>query len=329
MIEQVDWISDIATNYSMTYISLSLNADRKGLSLYSLDFLTRLLEKYSPHMINLCDLQGSIQDIIESASHTFNQLDTLRIPISLGLKMTRFFDNITESNVTQLFDYVKNSPWMRMLSMEFLNSASTSMYKRQDVSNESFIVPLIYFNQLNGIPIQNKTVILNERQEPVITLPVPSTTRPEPTTKPTYVPSTLWQTNLFLPYFDMSDFPPPNLVQLAYESTVKHFILSFVSANEANEPSWNGKVSMENNFYVSEVKSLRNIQGDIAISFGGPNLIELASVVQNPNELAMKYESVIKRYNVTWLDFYLSSDNMDGMNERNQAINVLKSRNVG
>ncbi len=78
-----------------------------------------------------------------------------------------------------------------------------------------------------------------------------------------------WSAKTFAPYVDVANWPTLDVSVAAKATGVRHFTLAFIVANQKNEPAWAGIIPLSDNFYASQIASLRALGGDVIISFGG------------------------------------------------------------
>jgi hypothetical protein len=78
-----------------------------------------------------------------------------------------------------------------------------------------------------------------------------------------------WSAKTFAPYVDVSSWPTLDVSVVAKATGVKHYTLAFIVADQKNQPAWAGVIPLSNNFYASQIASLRALGGDVIISFGG------------------------------------------------------------
>jgi chitinase len=114
-------------------------------------------------------------------------------------------------------------------------------------------------------------------------------------------------TAAFAPYVDVTatpTYPFENTVNADPTSVVLAFIVS--AKSKPCEPSWGGAYTMADAGDQLEldrrVARLRQLDGQVTISFGGAANSELAIGCKNPADLAAAYQSVIDRYQATEID---------------------------
>ena len=113
--------------------------------------------------------------------------------------------------------------------------------------------------------------------------------------------------SLFAPYVDVTATP-----QYAFEdatgSTPHSAILSFVvsSLTEPCTPSWGGAYSLadaaDGLSLDRRVARLRQLGGEVTVSFGGAANSELSIGCTDPTQLTAAYQSVVDRYSLTSID---------------------------
>ncbi len=143
----------------------------------------------------------------------------------------------------------------------------------------------------------------------------------------------VWPAHFFSPYVDATNWPIFNFLQAAQTQGVKFFNLAFVVAGPNDEPAWGGYQSYDvvNSSYSTDLKteigSLRQIGGDVMVSFGGAANQELAEVITNVSALKAAYQTVIGTYNLTHIDFDIEGAAVAdhaAIDRRSQAIAGLQ-----
>ncbi|KAJ3252006.1 hypothetical protein HK103_001881 [Boothiomyces macroporosus] len=174
-----------------------------------------------------------------------------------------------------------------------------------------------------------------------------STTKVTSTTTPASATTTKVTTSSASPtstHFPMH--PPPARVFAPYLDVTKStisvsdmqnartnwVILSFIVAGSNNQPTWASQYDITSSFYMDAINSIRANGNDIAIAFGGYDFQELALVITDVKQLQAAYQSVIDRYQVSWIDFDIESTSIydTAANDRRaQAIAGLQQANPG
>jgi chitinase len=122
----------------------------------------------------------------------------------------------------------------------------------------------------------------------------------------------------------------------------KFFTLAFIIARQdgsgkdvtyRKEPSWDGRIAIEDNLYHDQIDAIRKRGGDVIMSFGGEAGKELANVIDDPAQLEAAYQKVIDQYKFTWLDFDVEGNNLDkgkaDSERRNTILASLQKKNPG
>jgi len=112
----------------------------------------------------------------------------------------------------------------------------------------------------------------------------------------------------------------------------KFYTLAFIISDPSNNPAWDGRTAMAENFYTNQIAAIRQRGGDVIISFGGEGGQEIALVETNAAALQKKYQSVVDRYHFTWLDFDIEGkalENTAANERRNTALAGLQAQNPG
>ena len=132
-----------------------------------------------------------------------------------------------------------------------------------------------------------------------------------------------WQDNRFIgnsnpwfaPYVDVTATPYYDFEKLG-TTPAKNVVLSFIvsSAEDACIPSWGKAYSLDKaNTQLDldrRIARLRQLGGDIAVSFGGLLNDELATNCTDSQKLSAAYKSVIEKYSVYTLDFDLEGNGL-------------------
>lgn len=84
-----------------------------------------------------------------------------------------------------------------------------------------------------------------------------------------------WPLKKFAPYVDILQWPTPDIAKIAEQIGHKRFTLAFVVSGSDSQPSWGGVIPMSENFYASQISALRKIGGDVVVSFGGANGMDI------------------------------------------------------
>jgi hypothetical protein len=112
----------------------------------------------------------------------------------------------------------------------------------------------------------------------------------------------------------------------------KFYTIAFIIVDDRGNPAWDGRFPLSSNLYRDQISEIRKRGGDVIVSFGGEGGSEVALVEPDTHALEAKYESVIERYALTWLDFDIEGDGLGktGVNRRrNTVLARLQARHPG
>ena len=137
----------------------------------------------------------------------------------------------------------------------------------------------------------------------------------------------------FSPYADLSLYPLFNLGSAASTEGTKYFNLAFITEGGGGcTPEWAGVTPITDSSISSDIAGLRAAGGDVRVSFGGEAGTELASECSSASALAAAYQSVVKQYSLTEIDFDIEGAaiaDTTAINMRNQAIAILEGEDPG
>jgi hypothetical protein len=105
------------------------------------------------------------------------------------------------------------------------------------------------------------------------------------------------------PYIDIT-FSTPTLADVARATGQKFFTLAFVLGDSTGcNPSWGGTTPLGDARIAGEIRDLRALGGDVAVSFGGAQAPYLQAVCGTVASQATAYERVVDLLGITHLDF--------------------------
>ncbi len=142
-----------------------------------------------------------------------------------------------------------------------------------------------------------------------------------------------WPVHVFAPYVDMTLYPTYNLVTAMQSAGLKYFTLAFITADSNDEPAWGGYTAYEVNggsfdqSIRTEINDVRQLRGDVSVSFGGEDGSELAQVITSVSALTSAYQQVINAYGLTHIDFDIEGAavaDTASIDRRSQAIAALE-----
>lgn len=151
-----------------------------------------------------------------------------------------------------------------------------------------------------------------------------------------------WPARVFAPYMYIGTGDDFKLTDCDDACGVKYYTLAFIIAKQegrgrnstyTNQPSWDGRIPIEQNLYHDQIDAIRKRGGDVIMSFGGEAGKEMANVIDNPVALEAAYRKVVDQYKFTWLDFDIEGNNLDkgkvASEHRNTALANLQKKNPG
>ncbi|MDN3353411.1 chitinase [Actinomadura sp. DC4] len=131
------------------------------------------------------------------------------------------------------------------------------------------------------------------------------------------------------PYFMPLDNDPQPISDIT-GSGLRQLVLAFVLAPNGGgcTPTWDGSAPVAGDTTVAaDVGALRSAGGDVAVSFGGYNGVELGAACPDASSLARAYQQVIDKYALTHIDLDIEGDDLgdaSGAAKRFQAVRILK-----
>jgi hypothetical protein len=145
----------------------------------------------------------------------------------------------------------------------------------------------------------------------------------------------VWPEHYYAPYVYMARYPVIQLAQVAEETGIRFFTLAFVLGRDSCNATWSGITRLDGsshiyNFMQRDLPALREMGGDIMVSFGGAGGTELAQACSDAETLAAEYQRVIDIYGVTHLDFDIEGDDIyeaETIDKRSEAVALLEANN--
>ncbi|HWD93649.1 MAG TPA: hypothetical protein VG938_15005 [Verrucomicrobiae bacterium] len=151
-----------------------------------------------------------------------------------------------------------------------------------------------------------------------------------------------WPARVFAPYMYIGADDDFKLTDCDDACGLKYYTLAFIIARQDHygkdakyfqEPSWDGRIPMDQNLYHEQIDAIRKRGGDVIMSFGGEAGKELANLIEDPAALEAAYQKVIDQYKFTWLDFDVEGNNLDkgrrDSERRNAVLASLQRKNPG
>jgi chitinase len=131
-------------------------------------------------------------------------------------------------------------------------------------------------------------------------------------------------------YYMPLDNDPQPIADVTAGSRLRQLVLAFVLAPDGGgcTPTWDGSQPVSADTTVAaDVNALRAAGGDVAVSFGGYNGVELGAACTSADALAAAYQQVIDKYALTHIDLDIEGDDLGdaaGETRRFQAVRILK-----
>ena len=149
-----------------------------------------------------------------------------------------------------------------------------------------------------------------------------------PTPGPTALPGSGLPGRVAAVYADISF----TSIQTAYQATgAKYYAIAFVLANAgACVPAWDGTHPMSENYYASQINTVRAGGGDVMAVFGGASGSDLATTCTTVSSLQAALQSVVNQYHLKWIDLNIEGGlvaDTASVDRRNKAIAALQAAN--
>ena len=141
-----------------------------------------------------------------------------------------------------------------------------------------------------------------------------------------------WPNRILAPYVYLSQWGAFDIASCIDSTGVKLWTLAFITGNDWGEPCWGGSDNIDTPFYSNYINLIRSKGGDVIISFGGAAGHELALVSKDEWDLANKYQRVIDKYKVNYIDVDIEGGaitNYASIERRSKALKIVKSKNPG
>lgn len=130
---------------------------------------------------------------------------------------------------------------------------------------------------------------------------------------------------MYSPYTDVTLYPTYDISTVP---NVKWFSLGFIVSDANKNPSWGGYHDIGTDFYKDIMSKVRANGGELICSFGGADGNELATVINDVDELYNKYRKVIDTYEFKSIDFDIEGGALgDTAATDRRAHAILKLRN--
>ena len=126
--------------------------------------------------------------------------------------------------------------------------------------------------------------------------------------------------------------PGNDIVGMSRQSGIKFFTLAFVVSSGGDcQAVWFPSLPLpQETSMAAQIFQLRKQGGDVILSFGGEDGLELAQTCKDVPSLQAQYQAAIDKYKVHMLDFDIESSAIldpDSIDRRNQALANLQASN--
>jgi Cellulose binding domain/Fibronectin type III domain len=129
------------------------------------------------------------------------------------------------------------------------------------------------------------------------------------------------------PYVDMGAWPTPTLTDMATAGNLKDFTLAFVNSAGC-KASWFNAYDPRTGWSKDQIDAIRGRGGDVKISFGGANGIELAQACSSAQAVETEYQAVVDAYGLKYLDLDIEGAAVAepaSVARRSQALKLLQN----
>ena len=134
------------------------------------------------------------------------------------------------------------------------------------------------------------------------------------------------------PYLELSSSSATDMASDLAASGTKFYTLAFLVPTSGCTQVWEADSGQAIGAFKSQVQTLKNAGGDVAVSFGGAQGLnngptEIAETCTNVTSLQAAYANVVNTYGITHLDFDIEGDAMGNAAanaRRNQALAALQ-----
>lgn len=138
-----------------------------------------------------------------------------------------------------------------------------------------------------------------------------------------------WPERVFAPYVDITAWPTYQVATTGQTTGVRFYNLGFIVAQSATDctPSWGTYYALDNIPGMSQISQLRQMGGDVCVSFGGAANTPIHICAPDATTLKNLYMQVINAYNFRRIDFDIEGAWVENTtaNLRNaQALKMLQ-----
>lgn len=138
-----------------------------------------------------------------------------------------------------------------------------------------------------------------------------------------------WPETVFAPYVDSTLWPQFPLAEKSENFQLPYFNLGFIVSQSIDvcKPTWGTYYSAEEGPLNEEIKKVRQMGGDVAVSFGGAANVPLHVAAPDAESLKEQYKRFVKAYGLTRIDFDIEGSwlsDTDSLKRNSKALKALQ-----
>ncbi len=138
-----------------------------------------------------------------------------------------------------------------------------------------------------------------------------------------------WPETVFAPYVDSTLWPQFPLAEKIEDLQLPYFNLGFIVSQSIDvcKPTWGTYYSAEEGPLNEEIKKVREMGGDVAVSFGGAANVPLHVAAPDSESLKEQYKRFVKAYGLTRIDFDIEGSwlsDTDSLKRNSEALKALQ-----
>ncbi len=138
-----------------------------------------------------------------------------------------------------------------------------------------------------------------------------------------------WPKTVFAPYVDSTLWPQFPLADKSKDLKLPYFNLGFIVSQSIDvcKPTWGTYYSAEEGPLNEEIKRIREMGGDVAVSFGGAANVPLHVAAPDSESLKEQYKRFIKAYGLTRIDFDIEGawlSDISSLQRNSKALKALQ-----
>lgn len=135
-----------------------------------------------------------------------------------------------------------------------------------------------------------------------------------------------WPKECFATYVSM----PYDFIKGTSDTDLPYYNLCYVVSENSSsfKPTWNGNLAINNTTIASHIKKIRDMGGDVMVSFGGYSNTPLQATAPDVKSLKKQYEMFIKAYKITHINIDIDGkwiNDTDSLIKNFRALKQLQS----